>query len=155
MLLRQRPLNKMRLLDSWGKEQDMFSRLLDDLSHFHGASQLNGIENPNFSPSLNLTGDKNKYTILIELPGIEKDKIDININDGTLIIKGEKKEEVTEETEEKYVSECFYGSFRREIDLPSDCNIAEIEATNQNGILTINIPKTKEETKEIKKISIQ
>ena len=145
---RQNPLNILRRLDTLGKEEDLFSSMLDDLFHFHGFSPLSGISNPNFSPALNFVDKGDKYTLSVELPGMNKDETNIEIDDGTLVIKGEKKTEKEEKTNDRYVSERCYGSFRREVILPNDSVTEDISATYQNGVLSIDIPKVKATEKE-------
>jgi len=151
---RNRP-NILRILDRLGKEEDMFSTLTDDLFHFHGFSPLKGINNPNFSPSLDFIDGEDKYVVKVEIPGIEKDQIEIEIDDDILIIKGEKKNEYEETKDDVYVNERTYGTFRREVRLPSDCNADKIEANYKNGLLCLDLPKVKLKEKEKKKICIK
>jgi len=151
----KRPSNILRVLDKIGKEEDIFSALTDDFFHFHGYSPLNGIRNPTFSPSLDFIDQEDKYLVKIEVPGIEKENIDIEIDDDTLIIKGEKKNEYEETKNDVYVNERLYGIFRREIRLPVDCDRNSIEANYKNGLLCLDLPKVKLKEKEKKKISIK
>jgi HSP20 family protein len=150
----KRPLGMLRLLDRIGKEEDLFSTITDDLFHFHGFSPLSGVQNPNFSPALDFVDTEERYAVKIEVPGIDKDSIDIEIDDDTLVIKGEKKNEYEETKDDVYVSERSYGAFRREIRLPQDCDLENIEATHKNGILCLDLPKVKTKEKEKKKITI-
>ena len=60
MLARRQPRTVFRLLDQLGKEEDFFSSLLDEFSHFHGCSPLKGINNTDFSPSLDFINEKDK-----------------------------------------------------------------------------------------------
>lgn len=145
-----RPLNILRTLDTLGREGDLFSNMLDDLFHFHGFSPLSGIKNPDFSPALDFAEKDDKFVATLEVPGIEKENIQIEIEEDSIIIKGEKKTEKEDKTTERYVCERCYGSFRREINLPSNIDSEKIDASYNNGILTIDIPK-KEESKVTKK----
>lgn len=152
---RNKPTNILKVLDRIGKEEDLFSALTNDLFHFHGYSPLNGIKNPNFSPSLDFIDKKNKYLVKVEIPGMDKGQVEIEIDDDILIVKGEKKNEYEETKNDVYVSERSYGSFRREIRLPSDCNRENIEASYENGVLCIDLPKIELKEKEKKKICIK
>jgi len=151
----RKPTNILKVLDRIGREEDIFSALSNDLFHFHGFSPLSGIKNPDFSPSLDFIDQEDKYVVKVEVPGIEKDQFEIEVDDDTLIIRGEKKNEYEEKKDEVYVKERSYGSFRREIRLPNDCNSEEIEANYKNGVLCLDLPKVKLKEKERKKISIK
>jgi len=129
------PLNFLRVLDKIRKEEDMLSSITNDFFHFHGFSPFEGMKNPNFSPSLDFVDKNDKYVVKIEIPGIKKEDIDIELDDNTLIVKGEKKDEYEETKNDIYVNERSYGAFRREIRLPGDCDINNIEANYKNGLL--------------------
>lgn len=147
--------NILRTLDRIRREEDSFSSLIDDLFHFHGFSPLGEVKNPNFSPSLDFVNRENDYLIKVETPGIEKEKINVEIDDDYLIIRGEKKDEYENTQDETYVVERSYGSFRREVKLPSDCEKEKIKADYENGLLSLKIPKVKEKEKKKKKITIE
>lgn len=153
-MLARRPKNVLRMLNRVGREEDLFSSLVDDLFHFHGFSPLKGIENPDFSPALDFVDKEKEYSVKLEVPGIEKDGIEIEIDEDVLIIKGEKKTETKEENDEIYVCERSYGAFRREIRLPHDCDKDKIDANYTNGVLSLTLPKTEIKEKDKKKITI-
>ena len=153
--LARRTPNVLRILDRIGKEEDLFSALTDVLFHFHGFSPLKGVGNPNFSPALDFMEKEKEYLIKVEIPGMDKKDIEIEIDNNTLILKGEKKSEKEEENEESYVCERCYGSFRREIKLPENCNEEKIEALYENGVLSLKLPKKELKEKEKKKILIK
>ena len=152
--LTKRP-NILKILNRVGRNEDMFSSLVDDMFHFHGFSPFREIPNPSFSPALDFVDKEKEYNARIELPGIEENKIDVEIDDEIIIIKGEKKSETEEEKDDMYICERCFGSFRREIKLPKDCNKDKIEATYKNGILNLKIPKLEIKEKEKKKIDIK
>jgi HSP20 family protein len=86
-----------------------------------------------------------------ELPGIDRDNIDVNLSDHTLTIKAEKKKEEEVKEENYYRSERSYGSYVRTLDLPRDVRRDKVKATFKNGVLEIRMPKTEEaKAKEIK-----
>jgi len=148
------PLSMLKKLDTLGREGDLFSGMLDDLFHFHGFSPLSGMNNPDFSPALDIIDGKDKYSISLEVPGINKDNINIEIDDGIMTISGEKKSDQVKEDENRYVRERCYGAFRREFKLPSNSDVENISAGYDSGVLTLGVPKIVEETKEKKKICI-
>jgi HSP20 family protein len=143
-------------LTNFGREFDNFSRLVDDIFHFHGLPTITGVDKPLFSPDLDLSETDKDYIISLEVPGCEQSSLDISVDDNsTLIIKGEKKYTQKEEKEQMIVNECYYGSFRREIPLPSNANADNISATSKNGILSITLPKKAEEKLKIRKIDVK
>lgn len=151
MIIRQPVRSLLSTMDSLTRGEDLFSSIMDNFFHHHGYSPLQSVPNPDFSPCLDFTERKNQYIITVEVPGMDKKDCSIEIEDETLILKGEKNVEEKQESEEKYVCERCYGSFRREIRLPSDCDIEKVEASYQDGILTISIGKIEEKEEDKRK----
>jgi HSP20 family protein len=103
------------------------------------------------APAVDLFEEKDDIVVKAELPGMEKNDIEVNLTDHTLTIKGEKKKE--EEIKEKnyYRSERAYGSFVRTLELPREVHADKVKATFKNGVLEVRVPKTEEaKAKEIK-----
>jgi HSP20 family protein len=91
-----------------------------------------------------LQEDQDNYYVKAELPGIPKDKIDIELINNQLRIHAEKEEE-KETTNKKYhFSEISYGSFTRTYNLPRTVNSQGIKADYKEGVLTITVPKSEE-----------
>ena len=102
-------------------------------------------------PIIDVFEEKDDIVVKAELPGMEKDKIEVNLTDHTLTIKGEKKKEDEVKEEDYYRGERSYGSFLRTLDLPKDVRADKVKASFKNGILEIRMPKTEEaRTKEVK-----
>ena len=105
-------------------------------------------------PSIEMSEADNTYKIKAQLPGLNKDDIDIELGKDYLTLKGSKEYKKENENENLYRSEFVYGKFLRTISFPSDVDTEHAQANYKNGILTINIPKsTKEE--ETKKLEIK
>lgn len=103
------------------------------------------------APPLDLYEEKGDIVVKAELPGIEKDNIEVNLTNHHLSIKGEKKKEEEVKEENYYRSERSYGSFLRTIELPADVQPDKIKASFKQGILEVRLPKTEEaKGKEIK-----
>jgi len=91
-----------------------------------------------------LQEDQNNYYVKAELPGIPKEKIDIELVNNQLRIHAEKEEE-KETTNKKYhFSEISYGTFTRTYNLPRTVNSQSIKADYKEGLLTITVPKSEE-----------
>jgi HSP20 family protein len=102
-------------------------------------------------PIVDVFEEKDDIVVKAELPGMEKDNIEVNLTAHTLTIKGEKKKEDEIKEENYYRAERSYGSFLRTLDLPKDVRADKVKASFKNGILEIRMPKTEEaKTKEVK-----
>jgi HSP20 family protein len=103
------------------------------------------------TPAIDLYEEKNDIVVKAELPGIDKNNIEINLADHMLTIKGEKKKEEEDKEENYYRSERSYGSFVRTLELPKDIHTDKVKASFKNGILEVRLPKTEEaKAKEVK-----
>jgi HSP20 family protein len=94
-----------------------------------------------FTPAVNEKVDEKGYYLEIDLPGVEKDNIEISVNEGILTISGERKLERKEEKENYTRIESFFGRFERSFKLPADADSDNIEAKYENGVLKLFIPK--------------
>ncbi|HSF94362.1 MAG TPA: Hsp20/alpha crystallin family protein [Thermohalobaculum sp.] len=107
-----------------------------------------------FAPRAEAKASNAHYEITMELPGVEKDDIDIALHDGVLTVKGEKHSERKEEGEGYFFSEREYGRFQRTFRLPGDVKDDEVSADFSNGVLKIRVPKRAEEKQQAKKIKV-
>ena len=101
---------------------------------------------------------KDKYEIKMDLPGYEKDNIDIALNDGYLEISAKVTHEDNSSDDEKFVRrERFYGECSRSFYVGDDIKEEDIEAEFKNGILKIEVPKKEKTAKEpeVKRITIK
>jgi len=94
-----------------------------------------------FTPAVNERVDEKGYYLEIDLPGVKKEDIDISVNDGVLVISGERKLEKKEEKPNYTRIESFFGRFERAFKLPTDADLDNIEAKYEDGVLKIFIPK--------------
>lgn len=106
-------------------------------------------------PAVDITESEKAYEITAELPGLDEKNIEVNVADGQLTIKGEKKEETEEKKKDYSVSERRYGAFERYFALPKDVDTGKIEATFKSGVLKVILPKTAEAQKSAKKIEVK
>lgn len=89
----------------------------------------------------NLFEDEQRIVVRLEVPGLDKNDLDIEVQDNTLIVHGEKRFE-REETEGRYrVLQCAYGSFRRVMPLPAAVKPDMAKASYKNGVLRVELPK--------------
>ena len=97
-----------------------------------------------FSPQVDVSETEDEIVVSAELPGLDQEDIDLSLSNGTLLIRGEKREEREEEGESYYCSERAYGAFRRDIPLPSAVDAHQVDAVFSQGVLTVTLPKTEE-----------
>jgi len=111
-------------------------------------------ETMDFRPRVNTRETDENYHLEVELPGVKKEDVNINIDGNVLSISGERnvREEVKDEDYHKIESR--YGLFSRSFTLPEKVDTGKIEAGFENGILEISIPKLKVDTSS-KKIEIK
>jgi len=99
-----------------------------------------------WAPALDISERKDAYLVTVELPGVDADDLEITLEDGLLTIQGERR--FTQESSEQQFHrvERRYGAFRRSITLPAQVMGEQIEATVDNGVLQILVPKLEEAT---------
>ena len=121
------------------------------MNELEGQNMEAGISS--FVPSVNSREAKDAYYIEIDLPGIKKDDISIDVKDNVLTVSGERKvrDEISEDS--YYKVESRYGKFIRSFTLPKNVNLDKIEAKFEDGRLYIEIEK--EESKKAKLISVK
>jgi HSP20 family protein len=97
-----------------------------------------------WAPALDISERKDAYVVTVEVPGVKPEEIDITLEDGLLTIQGERR--VTQESSEQQYHrvERRYGSFRRSITLPTQVQANAIEASFDNGVLEVIVPKAEE-----------
>lgn len=99
-------------------------------------------------PVVDIEDNKDNYRATIELPGYNKDQVDVRVNKNTLELKAEKKTE-NEQKDANYLHlERNYSTFQRTIALPEEVLPSKTESTMKNGILIITIPKKHPQRKE-------
>jgi len=107
------------------------------------------------TPAVDVVEKEKAYEITAELPGMDESNIDVKFSDGTLTIKGEKREEKEEKKKDFYLSERRYGSFQRSFSVPKSVDAGRIEANFKNGVLTVTLPKTPQARQNEKKIPVR
>jgi HSP20 family protein len=107
------------------------------------------------SPAVDIVEKGQAYEITAELPGLDQNNIELKVSNGTLTIKGEKREEIEEKKKNSYLSERHYGAFERSFQVPQDVDEAKIEASFSKGLLTVTLPKSAEAQKSAKTITVK
>jgi len=128
-------------LDRWANLRDEIDVLFE--SPFWTGSGRQTLLFSGWTPALDLYQNNDNVVAVVELPGLRKEDIEISLQDGMLIISGERKDESVE-TENATRTERFTGKFRRSITLPTRIDVNKVNATYKDGVLTITLPKAEE-----------
>lgn len=107
-----------------------------------------------WAPSVDVIEEPQQWKIEVELPGVKKDDISVDVQDHQLTIKAEMKEETKEEKPQYYRRERRYGSFERRLALPENVKEDAIASTYNNGLLVCTIPKTEEAQKSARHVPV-
>ena len=105
----------------------------------------------NWYPTVDVSEGKRDIIVKAEIPGVDREGIDLSIDGRLLTICGEKKHEKEESDERYHRVESAFGFYKRTIELPADVDESKVDAKYKNGVLKIKLKKAKEtETKKIK-----
>jgi HSP20 family protein len=143
-LTRRTPNRTLRNLQ---REVDsLFDRFFDRTDSDRGRSAV-------WAPQTDLVETDDAFQLRLDVPGMSKEEIDINLQNGALTVSGDRTSERTDEGEDYVRVERAFGTFHRTFTLPDAVDAENIEATYEDGVLRINVPKTEESTR--RQIEIQ
>ena len=150
-LTRYEPFREMTTLS---RAMDrMFDRMMGE-SLFDMPALWQRSDEQSNSLALDVAEQDDKFIVKASVPGINPEDIEVTLNEGVLTIKGETKEDHEVKEENYHLRERHFGSFMRRIALPSNVDAEHVEATNENGVLTLTLPKAenvKQRRIEVKK----
>ena len=125
--------------------QDEMAQMSPMLAHALGLHTQQGSATATaWAPALDISERKDAYLVTVELPGLKPEDLDITMEDGLLTIQGER-QFTSESSEQQYHRvERRYGAFRRSITLPAHVTAEGIQASFEDGVLQILVPKAEE-----------
>ncbi len=94
-----------------------------------------------FVPTVDVSEDAESFKVVAEMPGVKPEDLTLEVQDGSLVLAGEKRHEAEHERDGFYRVERSFGSFHRVIPLPDGLDLDHIDARSKDGVLTIRIPK--------------
>ncbi|MFI5253412.1 MAG: Hsp20/alpha crystallin family protein [Bacteroidota bacterium] len=97
-----------------------------------------------YAPAVEITEDDNAYTLEVDLPGVTKDEVKISIDKNVLTIQGERKSISSDEKKSYHYNERAFGNFRRSFNLSTLVKSDAIQASYENGVLKLTLPKAEE-----------
>ena len=107
------------------------------------------------APKIDVSETDKEVQVTADMPGMDEKDIEVSVDEGRLMVRGEKTEERKEEKDDYRLSERHYGSFQRTFQLPPGVDSEKIDARYKNGVLTLTLPKTEAGQKKQRKISIK
>jgi HSP20 family protein len=148
-------MRKQMAITRWDPFRDLMS-IHNEMNRLFGRTYGGDVGESSrgaWTPALDVHETQDKFVITMELPGVSPDDVDISVEDSTLVVRGERKF-YREQDEESFLRiERRFGEFTRSLTLPSTADAESIQASFDQGVLTIEVPK-KEEAKP-RKISIK
>ncbi len=133
--------------------QDRINRLFEDA--FPQSQSETEVSLCAWQPSVDIYENNEGVVIKVDLPGLEKEDISVEIKENVLTLKGQRKEEVGVPEEAYFRKERTCGTFHRSFSLRSMIDPESIKATFKNGVLTIEIPKPEEEKPKQVEVNIE
>lgn len=141
----------------WRRRSGLFGHGTDDFIErfFYGWPSFEGDKDLTWIPRVDVNDAEKEVTIDVELPGIAKKDVKVEVHNNKLTISGERKSEKNTEKENCFIAERHYGKFERSFNLSDAVEADKIAAKYKDGILTLTIPKAekalpKEITVEVK-----
>jgi HSP20 family protein len=138
----------------WNPSRDLlniereFSRMFNTFNRRFGFGdsddEIAEYENAVWSPLTDISEDEDSYQLKLDLPGVKKEDVKINYENGQLSISGERKQEIEKKNSKYHRVERSYGKYFRSFNLPSKIKEDKINAEFKDGQLTITVPKSEE-----------
>ena len=121
----------------------------------HGMGGMTRGRSNAWTPSLETFRRGDDLVVRADLPGLRKEDVDVEIDDGVLTISGERTEEQVENRDDYYRSERHYGRFHRALPLPEGVTGEACEATFKDGVLEVTLPLPKQPVRKARQIAIR
>jgi HSP20 family protein len=142
--------NHMTVMTTWNGFEDLRA-MQEEIAQMNkgwawrGGHQYDGATGrPGWSPPVDISEGEDAYLIAAELPGVSAGEVEITSEDGLLTIQGERHQESAADGQKACRGERRYGPFRRSFILPAHVDADNIEASAQDGVLKIRVPKAKD-----------
>ena len=138
----------MTVMTAWDLFEDLYAAQDEMLRATRGHGRRPGQQPASgttpaaWAPAVDISERKDAYLVAAELPGMKADDLEITFEDGLLTIQGERRFAHDSAEEKMHRTERYYGAFRRSITLPSHVEADKIEASVQDGVLQVLVPKT-------------
>lgn len=122
-----------------------------------GVAKPNGeeaIATADWAPLVDITEDEKEFVIKAELPGLKKEEVKVTVEEGVMMISGERKVEKEEKTKKYHRIERSYGKFERSFTLPDKADASKVAAEFKDGVLQVHLPKTEKPANKAVEVKI-
>jgi HSP20 family protein len=153
-LMRRMAEDMDRILEDFGFGPTLATSPLfsPSLSPTFGGSAL---QSRNWAPQVETFRRGDNLVIRADLPGLRKEDVNVEVDDGVLSISGERSEEQVDDRDDYYRSERSYGRFYRALPLPEGANAENTEATFKDGVLEVTLPLPKQPERKARQIQVK
>jgi HSP20 family protein len=127
----------------WQETEDMFGHYVK-MAAWPRTGGQETLATEDWAPRVDIAESDKEFMIKVEIPEVKKEDIRIAVNNGFLTIRGHRKKEEEEKGKKFHRVERYYGSFSRSFMLPDNIDETKIEASFEDGILNLQVPKTEE-----------
>jgi HSP20 family protein len=117
--------------------------------------QIAASDSATWFPKIDVFERDNRLVTRVDLPGMKKEDVSVEVTDGQLALSGERKLEKEEKKDNFYRSEREYGSFHRAIPLPAGVKLEDVKATFSDGVLEVSIPLPAKPEANVRKVQIE
>ena len=131
-----------------------FDRFFPELFFRRPPRRHSPLEATAWMPEIDVFEKDNTLVTKVDLPGLKKEDVKVELIDGALVISGERKTDAEEKREGFYRCEREYGAFYRSIALPDGVKAADVKATFVDGVLEVSVPLAAQATPDVQKIEI-
>ena len=128
-------------------------RMFDD--SFWPSPPMTAADSLIWSPTIEVFEKDDRLVTKVDLPGLKKEDVKVEVTDTQLAISGERKREVQEKKKNVYRSEREYGSFYRAVPLPEGVKLEDVRATFADGVLEVSVPVPARPEAKVRKVEIQ
>ncbi len=140
--------------DPFREIEDMVDRYTKAVGWPRQASQ-EVMTTGDWTPRVDIAETEKEFVIKAEIPEVKKEDVKVTVDNGVLTIRGERKQEKEEKGKKYHRIERFYGSFTRSFTLPENVDDTKIEASFKDGILNLQVPKSREVKPKAAEIKIK
>jgi HSP20 family protein len=140
-------------LTPWGSFRSEFDQLFENFFRNPLGLAETSFGEAQWGPTLDVSETDKEVTVHAELPGVKPEDLDISVAGDVLVLAGEKKESIDDKREGYYRAERRFGSFRRELRLPTEVDADKVTAEYKDGVLTVRLQKS--ELVRAKRIAVQ
>jgi len=137
--------------DVWSLQERVGRQFQESLGPRQGQEDQAG----QWTPPVDIFENAERIGLRADLPGVEQDDIELRVEDGTLLIRGQRRPPVDIRPEDMHRAERPHGTFVRSFGLPTNIDLAGIRATQKNGVLEVILPKKQESKAKAIRIEVK